>query len=200
MREGAARPSPPALQTHIGSCRSQTSARGRRRTIPHVAARPRRMFVGEEGLGAAPGARSMAATSLASSASRASRPRTLRETRERIGAFSDGRRAFRCEPVPNVEHGAQVERGSTKRPDAKAKGHSVKQTKAPPARRSFGLAVRPAFLLRPELGTGVHRRPVGRLRASADTGATAPAHTLGNERRTQWPPQSPHGISRLLSS
>ena len=35
----------------------------------------------------------------------------------------------------NVEHGAQVGRSSTKRPDAKAKSHSVKRTKAPPARR-----------------------------------------------------------------
>src|SRR6266508_5180911 len=57
------------------------------------------------------------------------------ETRTRIRGLPDEPLKTRCEAGANVEHGAQVGRSSTKRPDARAKSHSVKRTKAPPARR-----------------------------------------------------------------
>lgn len=60
----------------------------------------------------------------------------LRTTRSRIRVFPDDPERRGWHPAPNVEHGAQVGRSSTRRPDAKAKSHSVRQTKAPPARRT----------------------------------------------------------------
>src|SRR6266508_6487659 len=59
----------------------------------------------------------------------------LREVRNRISESPDEARDPGWQASCNVEHGAQVGRGSTKRPDAEAKSHSVKRTKARPARR-----------------------------------------------------------------
>jgi hypothetical protein len=106
----------------------------------------------------------------------------LRTTRSRIRAFPDEPERRGWHTAPNVEYGARVGRSSTKRPDAKAKSHSVRRTKAPPARRSSvrtpffspdasrraALRCRPGRVLpdTPDRGDGVsdRRTPRGGLR------------------------------------
>jgi hypothetical protein len=110
----------------------------------------------------------------------------LRTTRSRIRGSPDEPERRGWHPAPNVEHGAQVGRSSTKRPDAKAKSHSVRQTKAPPARRS---SVRTPFSCRTPAAAPATRMPCahGVSRTATTRGGRGRRRRLGRGARARAP-------------